>query len=219
MESVNKNKSLIISFLMFIIIILITLTIILIMNNIKLNENIKEINNETEKLNEWEAILILKANYNDAVRHIFNEGVSYCGLTDFGTNLSLNGFSYSKSVTYNTFEELREYLKQYMSDELLVTSRFDYTYDMDGVVISSYIEKDGNLYCNGWNKGSNLLLVHYSEVETNFKITNIEDDSFDAIINAVYHSVDKNYRTVLKIKVSVIKQNDKWVLDTYEQLN
>ena len=219
MESVNKNKSLIISFLMFIIIILITLTIILIMNNIKLNENIKEINNETEKLNEWEAILILKANYNDAVRHIFNEGVSYCGLTDAGTNLYLNGFSYYKSVTYNTFEELREYLKQYMSDELLATSRFNHTYNMDGVEISSYIEKDGNLYCNFWNKGGNMLLVYYSEAETSFEITNIEDDSFDAIINAVYHSVDKNYRTVLKIKVSVIKQNDKWVLDTYEELN
>ena len=106
-----------------------------------------------------------------------------------------------------------------MSDELLATSRFNHTYNMDGVEISSYIEKDGNLYCNFWNKGGNMLLVYYSEAEKSFEITNIEDDSFDAIINAVYHSVDKNYRTVLKIKVSVIKQNDKWVLDTYEELN
>ena len=174
-----------------------------------------------KKLTKAEAEQILKELYNDAVRHIFNESVSYCGdyATGDNTTITLNGFSYSKSSTFKTFKELDNYLKNYMTESLLKSSGYNDSYVEDGVTIGSYYEKDGSLYCNGWNKGGNIELEHYLINESTFVATKINDNSFDGSINAVYSDFENNNKTTLKIKVSVVKQNDKWLLNSYKEDN
>jgi len=58
-----------------------------------------------KKITKTEALTILKNLFNDAVRHIFNESVSFCGECKIGDiGLSINGFFYSKSATFNSFD-------------------------------------------------------------------------------------------------------------------
>ena len=115
---------------------------------------------------------ILKNLYSDAVRHIFNESVSYCGDTD-NDSLELNGFSYSKSSSFKSFKELDDYVKSFMTESLLKKAGYNDTDIDDGIVIPSYYEKDGSLYCNGWNKGGNIELANYLIDESTFYVSNI----------------------------------------------
>ena len=233
----DKSKNIIIVLLIVIIIILITLVVLFATDTITFNkkvdsndqfEDTTSENTENESSNSKdtntmltndEAIAILKNDYNDAVRHIFNEAVSYCGevSTETNSSLSLNGFTYSKSASYNSFEELENYLKNYMTDTLLKSTNYNKTITIDGNTVSSYYEQNGSLYCNGWNKGGNIYLEKYNENESSFEITNITVESFNAKINAVYYDHDNTTKTIKQINVSVIKQNDKWLLNSYEE--
>lgn len=229
----DKNKNIILVLLIVIIVILATLVILFATNTISFmntktiksnEENSSVEGNEEElvkKLTMGEATSILKATYNEAVRHIFNESSTYCGktATGEGSTLDLNGLLYQKSVTYHSVKEVEAYLKDYMTEKLLSTSNYNHTItDTSGNTISSYYEKDGNLYCNSWNKGSNVELSEYLEEESTFEIISIEDNSFMATIHAVYYDANGNYKTTVPINVSVIRQNDNWVLNTYERV-
>lgn len=174
-----------------------------------------------QKLTTEEAISILKSDYNDAVRHILNETVSYCGeyATGDNTSLTLNGFLYEKSSIYHSFEELDNDLKNYVTEELL-KSLDSYNKEVDdgnGNTIGSYYEKNGNLYCNTWNKGGNLNLEYYNEEESIFEILSIEENLFNAKINAVYYDTTKTTKTIKNIEVSVIKNGDKWLVNSYQE--
>lgn len=227
----KKSKNTIIILLIIIIVILATLVVLLAtdkltfnndekdqINDIDDSQNENNTNDDNGKLTENEAITILKTNYNDDVRYIFNEAITYCGETEDGSNLTLNGFTYLKSSSYNSLEELENFLKNYMTDTLLKSTNYNRTIVVNDNTVSSYYEQDGSLYCNGWNKGGNLDLINYNEEESTFTITNITLESFDATIDAVYYSAD-NSKTVKKINVSVIKQNNKWLLNSYDEVN
>lgn len=174
----------------------------------------------SNRLSNDEALIILKDSYNDVVRHIFNEGVSYCGEYDYDDDIDLNitsEFSFSKSATFNSIEELDSYVKKYLTEELLSTTRYNQSVTFNGVTTNSYYEKDGNLYCNNWNKGSNMLLATFSKNESNYEILSINNDSFVGKINAVYYDVDNN-KSLLKIKLTIIKRNGNWLIDSYEEI-
>ena len=190
-------------------------------NSVDNNQNSNGItDNNNNLITNNEAESILKNLYNDAVRHIYNEGVSYCGTYATGDNvtLSLNGFSYTKSATFNNFAELENYLKGYMTDSLLASSNYNKSTTFEGTTINSYYEKDGSLYCNGWNKGGNMSLANYLVNESTFTASNVTENSFDGVINAVYSDFDNNNKTTKSIKVSVVKENNSWLLNTYEEL-
>ena len=104
-----------------------------------------------------------------------------------------------------------------MTDTLLKSTNYNKTITIDGNTVSSYYEQNGSLYCNGWNKGGNIYLEKYNENESSFEITNITVESFNAKINAVYYDHDNTTKTIKQINVSVIKQNDKWLLNSYEE--
>lgn len=176
-------------------------------------------NNNSNSLSDDEAMTILKNSYNDVVRHIFNEGVAYCGDYDDGekSRLKLNGFLYLKSATFNSFKDLDSYVKKYLTENLLSTTRYNNSVTFDKTTINSYYEKSGKLYCNSWNKGSNMSLAVYSETESIYEIQIIDNNSFLGIINAVYYSEDE-IQTNLKIKLTIIKQIDNWLIDSYEEV-
>ncbi len=223
----NNNKGVIVLLVVIIVILALlcilfaTGTISLKSNSVDNNQNSNGItDNNNNLITNNEAESILKNLYNDAVRHIYNEGVSYCGTYATGDNvtLSLNGFSYTKSATFNNFAELENYLKGYMTDSLLASSNYNKSTTFEGTTINSYYEKDGSLYCNGWNKGGNMSLANYLVNESTFTASNITENSFDGVINAVYSDFDNNNKTTKSIKVSVVKQNNNWLLNTYEEL-
>lgn len=235
MKKKDNSKNIIIALLAIIIIILATLVVLFATNTISFNTS-KETNNTTDSTNQnnqaedskqnetlltnYEAELILKNIYNDTVRDIFNQGLSYCGETDGSINL--DGFTYAKSVTFKTFEELDNHVKKYLTESLLSTTGYNNSTTINEKTINSYIERDGNLYCNTNGKGGNVQLAYYSDWETNFEIVKIEENSFDATINAVYYGAapggpDKEKRTTLKINTTIIKQNDNWLMNTYEE--
>lgn len=216
---------------MIIIIILGGLVVLFATNKINFNSNVIDENttqengdttkdeledNENIILTESEAITALKTVYNEAVRHIFNQEVAYCGETE--GILDLNGFLYYKSTSFDSFAELESYLKKYMTNKLLSTSNYNKVTTLNGVEVNSYYEKDGNLYCNTWNKGGNVSLSYYQESESIFEITNIEDNSFTATINAVYYDVAKENKTTKKMNVVLVKNNDIWLMDSYEEV-
>lgn len=227
MEQEKNNNRGVIVLLVVIIVILALLcilfatgTISLKSNSVDNNQNSNGITDNNNLITNNEAESILKNLYNDAVRHIYNEGVSYCGTYATGDNvtLSLNGFSYTKSATFNNFAELENYLKGYMTDSLLASSNYNKSTTFEGTTINSYYEKDGSLYCNGWNKGGNMSLANYLVNESTFTASNVTENSFDGVINAVYSDFDNNNKTTKSIKVSVVKQNNNWLLNTYEEL-
>ena len=228
MEQEKNNNKGVIVLLVVIIVILALLCILFATGTISLKSNSVDNNqngngitdNKNNLITNNEAESILKNLYNDAVRHIYNEGVSYCGTYATGDNvtLSLNGFYYTKSATFNSFAELENYLKGYMTESLLASSNYNKSTTFEGTTINSYYEKDGSLYCNGWNKGGNMSLANYLVNESTFTASNVTENSFDGVINAVYSDFDNNNKTTKSIKVSVVKENNSWLLNTYEEL-
>ena len=104
-----------------------------------------------------------------------------------------------------------------MTEKLLASSNYNSSTVLDGKTIYSYYEKNGNLYCNSWGKGSNLGLSNYLVDESNFYISNITENMFDGLIYAVYSDANNSNKTTKIIKVSVVKQNNNWLLNTYEE--
>lgn len=217
MENEKKYK---VTIVLLVIIILLTLVIFFATDTISLNSKEKDIQNDNNALitnNEGEDIL--KDLYNDATRELYNQTVSYCGEYASGddTTLTIDGFLYRKSATFNSFVELESYLKGFMTDSLISKSKLYESENINDNYVTSYYEKDGNLYCNSWNKGGNLELEYYFIDESTFTVSNIKKDSFDGIINAVYSDFNNINKTIKSIKVSVVKQNNKWLLNSYKE--
>ena len=111
--------------------------------------NTENAENSEKAITKSDAETILKDLYNAAVRHIFNESVSYCGDVDINdTGIILNDFHYYKSSSFKSFEELDNYLKNFMTESLLKNSNYNNSVVDEGIVIESYYEKNGSLYCN-----------------------------------------------------------------------
>ena len=247
-ENQKDNNGIIIVLLTIIIIILIALCILFATGTISLksktvnndtsnsgNSGTEIINNgnndsatnniETTILTNAEAAEIVKNLYNDAVRYIYNQATAYCGEGSNGSDgyITIDGFGYAKSANFSNLEELEDYLKKYMTKELLSSTNYKKSVTINGKTITSYIERDGALYCNGWNKGGNMGLYYYDEDNTTYEINNITSTSFNAKIDAVYYDYsyveDRNnsVRTLKEINVTVIKKNGNWLLDKYEE--
>ena len=222
MENENKNKGTLVGILIGIIIMLLVFIGLFMSGTISFKEttNNDEIdnnqtNNINNKLTEDEAINIIKNLYNQDVRYLFNERVSYCG--DYSEeSINLNGFIYYKSTKFKSFKELKEHLLKYMTESLLNNTSYNYSTTINGNTITSYYEKDGNLYCNSWAKGSNIERTNYSIDDSTFAVSNISENSFNADIKAVY-IWDGNRKVTVPIKAGIVKENNKWLLNTYQE--
>jgi len=233
-NSGKKSNKGVIAILIVIIFILAVLCLLFATNTIsfKSKTTSNETNNSSDTtveettenvlISEDEAINIVKELYNDDVRFIFNQMISYCGEYAEGENttISINGFTYRKSASFKTLEELENHLKKYMTESLLNNTDYNRTTSIDGNEVTSYYEKDGALYCNGWNKGSNMDLGKYLVEKSEFEISNIEEDSFKAHIKAAYSELNsEKVGVTLSINVTVIKENGNWLLSGYQEVN
>lgn len=216
----RKSSKVLIVVLSVIIVILSALVILLGTGVISFKKDSKTITNNSNNTNtnkkeftKENAESKLKELYSDAVRGIFNEKVAFCGSYD-NESVEVNGYSYKKSSTFKSFDELDKYVKKYMTEDLLATTDYNKKVTLD-TTITSYYEKDGSLYCNNWNKGGNLELAKFLTDESTYTVSNLTEDSFDGTISAVYSNDSNTVKTTKNIKVSVIKQNNNWLINSY----
>lgn len=173
-------------------------------------------------LSDEDKINIVKSLYEEAaVRHIFNETVSYCGEVSMEENNSktVSNFIYYKSETFHSFLELDNHVKKFMTEELLANTNYNNSSDE----VNSYYEEDENLYCNYWNKGGNISRNKFIPTDTTYELVNSSDTLIEAKINAVYSSSlseeekDED-KTNVNIEVEIIKVNDNWLINSYEEV-
>ena len=175
------------------------------------NVNKKTVSNNI--LTKDEAVAILKEKYNVS-RKVFDLGmISYCGEYATGDNSSknINDTLYMKSATYSSFEELSNYLKNYMTEELLNSTK-----NYNDSVSKSYYEENGNLYCNTRNKGSDVTYSIFIDDESKYTINEINEKEIKATIQAVYFDNSETSKNTRIIDVSMIKNSDKWLINSYE---
>lgn len=217
MEERKSSKALIVV-LSVIIVLLSTLVILLGTGVISFKKSSTNTTKNTDVVKKEEftkenAESKLKELYGDAVRGIFNEKVAFCGSYD-NESVEVNGYSYKKSSTFKSFDELDKYVKKYMTEDLLATTDYNKKVTLD-TTITSYYGKDGSLYCNNWNKGGNPELAKFLSDESTYTVSNLTEDSFDGTISAVYSNDANTVKTTKNIKVSVIKQNNNWLINSY----
>lgn len=221
-----------------IIIVLIIVIITLSVNNNTCNKKLENaLNKPTQSENDYitdeedigtpptltdeEAINTLKTNYNDAIRYILNEDITYCGTlaAEGKTTLDINGYTYQKSDSFNTYEDLEKYIKQYATNNFLEKADFNHQTKVNGQNIKSYYESGGHLYCNTWKKDKNLLLVNYAEAESSFEIIRNNKNSFKIKATVVYYNNDQTIKTPIEYEFKVVNQKNSWLLDDYKKLS
>ena len=235
----DKIKNIIIISLSVIVIILIIFIIMILNSNIYRTENVdmsknenkeensltdaeikEETNNNIDngKTNEEININIfkeyfesLKTNY--SIARTFFDNFMYCGTYSENFDrkgIVINNTLYTLSEQFTTFKELKSYLNNYMTDNTL-NSKWSLFKEF-------YYEKDNSLYCNTGNKGSNINKITFLEEESIFKINNIEEEKIEAEIYAVYLDIG-NDKTYSKVNITMIKEEDNWLIDYYEEIN
>lgn len=140
----------------------------------------------------------------------------YCGETEGSVHLEELGYNYYKSTQFNSYDERTNYLKQYMSENVIEGQRF-FTY---GDKYPTYYEKDGNLYCITTAKGNPYLIYNRileiksisSDTITAKGITAeyIPDYSDDNFINNTYDYIIYN--------IKYEKIDNKWIITSFETL-
>ena len=223
MENKNNNKG-VIALLIVIIVILAVLCVLFATGTISFTSKSVENNNQESNniinddntiLTENDALTILKEKYNVA-REVFDLGIiSYCGkyATDDNSSKEIDGILFYKSTTYSNFEELSTYLKSYMTEELLNSTK-----NYNDSVSKSYYEENGNLYCSTRNKGGNVTYTSFLENESIFKINQITENDITATITAVYSDVDEKEKNSRTINVTLVKNSDNWLVNSYDDV-
>lgn len=166
-------------------------------------------------LTENETLTILKEKYN-VVREVFDLGmISYCGeyANDANSSKFIDGVLFGKSSTYSSFEELSNYLKKYMTEELLNSLK-----NYNDSVSKSYYEENGNLYCSTRNKGGNVIYTNFLESESTFKVNQITENNITASIIAMYSDVSEKEKNSKTINLTLLKESDNWLVSSYEDV-
>lgn len=241
----KKTTKIIIVVLVIIILILAVLVGLLATDTISFTKEANNNNHQTntkedEKENKQEAKLltndeaqeVIKKSYNKTIRDFFNV-TTYCGeyatMSETESQYFPNkygmsyGFNYVKSANFKSFKELDDYLKQYATQNLLNDNdRYNKTNNITspetGEIVPTYVEKDGALYCNSWGKGGPGI-GDYQENESRFEVSNVAKELITGKIYAVYYDQISNTKNTLTIEVEVIKENDKWLLNHYKQVD
>lgn len=145
------------------------------------------------------------------VYEYYDSANTYCGEEDYDGHYTPelpNGeFScgYDKSKQFNNYQELINYLKKYMSDELVKGGKAG--------TKSFYLEKDGNLYCENFCKGG-----VYNTENIKVFISNINENEISSKVEVKlstgYGDIDYKYYSVI-----YTKSGDNWIITSYEEEN
>lgn len=147
----------------------------------------------------------------DVVYGYYDSANTYCGKVDsdgyYRPELPDGEFScgYDKSKQFNNYQELINYLKKHMSDELVKGGKAG--------TKSFYLEKDGNLYCENFCKGGMYnrenIKVFISNINENEIRSNVE-----VKLSTMYGDIDYKYYSV-----TYTKNSDNWIITSYEEEN
>lgn len=194
-------------------------------------------NSETEesesiRTNEEDINIIKNIFTNETVQFIFNNpGLTYCKTTEstIYTEEELRmvnyykGNGYQKCTDYNSYEELLNYLKSFFTEEyfnnviLKENTYIPYSTVMnDGSIFYNYYEKDGNLYVAITGKGGNVEKNNILDNETTYEINESNKNEIIATIHATWQTAyDDNTTHSEIIKISVVKSNNNWQINSY----
>lgn len=232
MDNQKNNKS-IIALLVVIIIILLALVVLFATGTITfkfgdVNDNSKQNaddNNQINKddINNYDAEAIAKEKMPVAISFVNQEKIAsvYCGsfkdddMIFVDTDVEYAKITMDASKKFTTLEQLKEHLKNNLSEELINT--YFKTEE------NSYLERDGKLYCQRAHKGFEWLIVGDEDKinENNpitYTISNKQQNSFNVTIEAKYGLLGSAERDQLVVINSTItKVNDNWLVSKYEQ--
>ena len=150
----------------------------------------------------------LKNELNEVFEFVFyynDSGNLFCGDYKEGEIIEVSGENpYLQSGFYNSFDEMINYLKGYMTERVIygkIGSR------------DNYVEKDGRLYCPDYGKGGSIyelknIIIKYSKPFDDVIYTNIE-------AQLVYDELAK-YEEVYDVVFE--KKGNNWVISTYQML-
>jgi len=179
-------------------------------NDIDVNDDVDN-NNNKELISSNEAIIIIK----DLTKKYFEYKHSlgpYCGemnrndYIEFGSYETQDFRDYWASTTFKSINDLKEYYKSIMTEDLLPT------YLNNGV---AYLEQDGKLYCQLSHKGCGDT---YKEQLSTFDISSIDNNKviFNVVLSSETCGPSINER---KGTIEIIKnQNKTWVISKYDVL-
>ena len=222
MEKKN-NSGLLVGILIGIIIMLLVIIVLFVTGTISFakttnnNEQTSENNqvNIENTLSEVEALKIVKTKF-DFTIDFFDRLAVPCGENEEIDNSIpyKNGNPYYKSKQFHSYDELNQYLLQYMSSEVLLQKDF---YKKE-----YYFEKDGNLYCLSLGKGSGDPRVYVND-KTEYQIDTITTDLIACTVKAYYETPSnmpngdwgENYFKTFKI--TLVLNNNNWQITKYEE--
>lgn len=134
---------------------------------------------------------------------------SYCGESTTGiVNHTNEGMHiYDMSTEYSTYNELINDLKKYMSTEVMSSGRFPSTNK------DSYFEKEGKLYCENSQKG-----YPYGLGNIEIEITSKNENRIVCLATMELTDMSNN-KTYDKVNITLEKNNDNWIITSYEKQN
>lgn len=164
-------------------------------------------NLENEKFDNTSIIEEIKTKF-DFVFEYSNSVVAYCGIHEPSDKVAESGNYYNFSTQFKSYDEMFNYLKKYMSDDI-ITSVTEYTF-ANAANKDNYIEDNNKLYCATFGKG-NLYDYGDSVIEINSNDGNIIKAT------AVKELINKNGEsTYEKVNLTLTKVDNNYIITSYE---
>ena len=195
------------------IIIVLALTSYIVYDKIIKNEDeIVDNSTKDETVNEQ----VQELSYNELISEVKNKFeftfnyanslITYCGEHEISERASDSGNFYNVSKEFSTYDEMKNHLKQYMSEDLInKVSKYNISKE-------NYIEENGKLYCETFGKGSG-----YDFGDSIIEIKSIDGDKITAvamkelIVAAANPTIEYQ-----KINLTLEKENNSYVVTLYE---
>lgn len=156
----------------------------------------EEIEPTTEEINNIVLTTMEKYYNNIFEKHSSN----YCGEQNYS---DIYEVYYINTKTYNTIEEVKNNYKTFISEKYI-----------DENLINNFKEKQDKLYCLA-KENSDLIYQQNS-----FKITNINKTKDYIEIEGTFETQenDLNPKESFNMKATLIKENNNWVIDKYQDV-
>lgn len=209
-----------------IIIIILSILIVIVGGYILYDKvlNVEEVREESNDQTDAKEEVIIKVEGNVDYKQLINElhktfdvvynyyyanGNSYCGSYDWNYSLSSSSdyriMSYTASGDFDSYNEMIDYLKKYMSEDII--------YAKETTNKEFYIEKDNRLYCGNLGKGGNM----YEPSNMIIQINSINEDNINTTIavELSYKDDQKTYKTYENHEITFSKLKERYIVTSY----
>ena len=175
--------------------------------NTKINELETIINASTRKDNKYQDI-VDKVMDNYYKYSFYTHSSVYCGehgenaeykYIDKGKNIAA---SYHESYTFKNLKDVKEFFTKYLSEKYYNENIEKY-----------YLENNNKVYCYEPGKGK----MFYKQEESKFIILSSTDNKIEVYSLAIADNIGTS--TLIKAHVTLIKENENWVVDEYNESN